>query len=219
MTSIQNKVIVITGSSEGIGAALAIRLAAGNKLVLAARRMDKLQEVAKQVQAAGGQVHCVACDVTEQAQCENLVEESVKVFGGIDMVVNNAGVSMHAWFEDITDRRQVELDLSSRSDNARQVDIRKRQAKAKKPVKKADPKLGANATNPGDGTTETARESVVEGGAGAEGVAAPMETTPALDSNVVQELEDFIAAQEMDGEVVVEDGVDGAENSHDDVKN
>ena len=53
----------------------------------------------------------------------------------------------------------------------------------------------------------------------AEGVAAPMETTPALDSNVVQELEDFIAAQEMDGEVVAEDGVDGAENSHDDVKN
>eukprot|EP01035_Chromulina_nebulosa_P009486 gene9486-12812_t len=65
--------------------------------------MEKLQEVGKQVEAAGGQVHCVACDVMEQAQCENLVEESVKAFGGIDMIVNNAGVSMHAWFEDITD--------------------------------------------------------------------------------------------------------------------
>ena len=103
MASIQNKVIVITGASEGIGAALAIKLAQGNTLVLAARRLEKLQEVGKQVVAAGGQVHCVACDVMEQAQCENLVEESVKAFGGIDMIVNNAGVSMHAWFEDITD--------------------------------------------------------------------------------------------------------------------
>jgi hypothetical protein len=110
-------------------------------------------------------------------------------------------------------------ELSSDSEEEEEDAPQKRTAKAKKPVKKADPKLGANATNPGDGTTETARESVVEGGAGAEGVAAPMETTPALDSSVVQELEDFIAAQEMDGEVVVEDGVDGAENSHDDVKN
>jgi len=102
MASIQNKVIVITGASEGIGAALAIKLAPGNKLVLAARRLEKLQEVGQKVEAAGGQVHCVACDVMEQAQCENLVEESVKAFGGIDMIVNNAGVSMHAWFEDIT---------------------------------------------------------------------------------------------------------------------
>ena len=103
MADIQNKIIVITGSSEGIGAALAIKLAPGNKLVLAARRLDKLKEVAKQVQAVGGQAHCVSCDVSEQAQCENLVEETVKAFGGIDMVVNNAGVSMHAWFEEITD--------------------------------------------------------------------------------------------------------------------
>jgi NADP-dependent 3-hydroxy acid dehydrogenase YdfG len=66
MASIQNKVIVITGASEGIGAALAIKLAAGNKLVLAARRIEKLQEVAKQVEAAGGKAHCVACDVMEQ---------------------------------------------------------------------------------------------------------------------------------------------------------
>ncbi|MDP2379480.1 MAG: SDR family NAD(P)-dependent oxidoreductase, partial [Pseudohongiella sp.] len=59
--------------------------------------------MAGQVQAAGGQAHCVTCDVTEQTQCENLVEEAVKTFGGIDMIVNNAGVSMHAWFEDISD--------------------------------------------------------------------------------------------------------------------
>ena len=55
MASIQNKVIVITGASEGIGAALAIKLAPGNKLVLAARRLEKLQEVGQQVEAAGGQ--------------------------------------------------------------------------------------------------------------------------------------------------------------------
>ena len=103
MASIHNKVVLITGASEGIGAALALRLAPGNKLVLAARRMEKLQEVAKQVQALGGQAHCVACDVTDQGQCENLVDEAVKTFDGIDVLVNNAGISMHAWFEDIKD--------------------------------------------------------------------------------------------------------------------
>ncbi|HEX4918540.1 MAG TPA: SDR family oxidoreductase [Limnobacter sp.] len=101
--AIQNQVILITGASEGIGAALAIALAPGNKLVLAARRIEKLQEVAAQVQAAGGQAHCVACDVTQQAQCEALVDEAVRTYGRLDTVVNNAGVSMHAWFEDITD--------------------------------------------------------------------------------------------------------------------
>lgn len=103
MSSIHNKTILITGASEGIGAALAIKLAPGNRLVLAARRLEKLQEVAAQVQAAGGRAHCIACDVTEQVQCDHLVNEAAGVFDGLDMVVNNAGVSMHAWFEDITD--------------------------------------------------------------------------------------------------------------------
>lgn len=103
MNKLTNQVILVTGASEGIGAALAIKLAKGNKLVIAARRLEKLQEVAKQIESAGGQAHCVSCDVSDQAQCENLVEETIQTFGRVDTVVNNAGISMHAWFDEITD--------------------------------------------------------------------------------------------------------------------
>ena len=103
MTWMNNKVIIITGASEGIGAALARALGPGNQLVLAARQTDKLKELAAFINANGGRAHAVTCDVSDQAQCESLVEETVKMFGAIDIVVNNAGVSMHAWFEDITD--------------------------------------------------------------------------------------------------------------------
>ncbi|GLR25123.1 SDR family oxidoreductase [Limnobacter litoralis] len=103
MSGIRNKVILVTGASEGIGAALAIRLAPGNKLVLVARRLDKLREVALQVEDAGGKALCIACDVSEQDQCERMVDQAVQAYGRMDVVINNAGVSMHAWFEDIED--------------------------------------------------------------------------------------------------------------------
>ncbi|HEY1059298.1 MAG TPA: SDR family oxidoreductase [Limnobacter sp.] len=103
MSWINDKVIIITGASEGIGEALAKRLGPGNTVVIAARRIEKLKEVAAHINANGGRAHAVACDVSDQAQCEALVEETIKMFGVIDIVVNNAGISMHAWFEDITD--------------------------------------------------------------------------------------------------------------------
>lgn len=103
MTKLTNQVILITGASEGIGAALATKIAKGNKLVIAARRLEKLKEVATQIEAAGGEAYCISCDVSNQAQCESLVDETVAKFGRIDTVVNNAGVSMHAWFDEITD--------------------------------------------------------------------------------------------------------------------
>lgn len=103
MSRIQNKVIIITGASEGIGRGLALALARGNQIVLAARTQSKLEEVAREVVKLGGKALSVVCDVSVQEQCENLVSETLRTFGRIDCVVNNAGVSMHAWFEDITD--------------------------------------------------------------------------------------------------------------------
>lgn len=101
-TAFQNKVIVITGASDGIGAELARQLAAFKpKLVLAARRRDALEVVAKACEAKGAQVHVVPTDVTIESQCRALIDESARHFGAIDMLVNNAGVSMHANFEDI----------------------------------------------------------------------------------------------------------------------
>ena len=99
-----NKTIIITGASDGIGAELARQLAVpGARLVLAARSLDKLHAVAAACTAAGAQVLAQRADVSVEADCASLIKATVEKFGGIDMLVNNAGVSMHAWFEDITD--------------------------------------------------------------------------------------------------------------------
>ena len=102
--SMKNKVIVITGASDGIGAELARQLAPlGAKLVLAARSTDKLHAVAAECQALGAQTAVVQCDVTLKDDCTRLTTEAVAAFGGIDILVNNAGVSMHGWFADTPD--------------------------------------------------------------------------------------------------------------------
>jgi short-subunit dehydrogenase len=96
----RDKVIVITGASSGIGAELARQLAArGAKLVLASRNAAALQEVAQAVPGA----YIVPTDVTREEDCRHLIEQSIAQFGRIDVLVNNAGISMSARFEDITD--------------------------------------------------------------------------------------------------------------------
>jgi short-subunit dehydrogenase len=98
------KTIIITGASDGIGAELARQLAVpGAQLVLAARGQDKLDAVAGECTQAGAQVLAVRTDVSVEADCKALINACVAKFGGVDALVNNAGVSMHAWFEDITD--------------------------------------------------------------------------------------------------------------------
>jgi short-subunit dehydrogenase len=105
----QGKTIVITGASDGIGAELARQLAADKpNLVLAARRMDALEVVAGQCRAAGAQVLTQRCDVGVQGDCIALIEAAVKQFGAMDVLVNNAGISMHAKFADITDTKVFE---------------------------------------------------------------------------------------------------------------
>lgn len=100
--SFEQKVIVITGASEGIGAELARQLAAFKpKLVLAARRQDALDAVAKECEAKGAQCLVVPTDVSIEADCRALIAAAVAHFEAIDILVNNAGVSMHARFADI----------------------------------------------------------------------------------------------------------------------
>ncbi|TFZ05779.1 SDR family oxidoreductase [Ramlibacter henchirensis] len=99
------KTYVITGASDGIGAELALQLAQRRRghaaLVLAARNREKLARVATQCQEAGADAVIVPTDVTQQSQCRALIEQAVRHFGGIDCLVNNAGMSAHALFEDI----------------------------------------------------------------------------------------------------------------------
>lgn len=94
----QNKVVVITGASSGIGKALAEKYAAeGWKLVAAARREELLQEFS--VRFSGTEVLAVKTDVTREADCQNLIDKAVKRFGRIDVLINNAGISMRALFD------------------------------------------------------------------------------------------------------------------------
>ena len=102
--SFANKVIIITGASDGIGAELARQLSRDKpKLVLAARRLDALQAVAAQCEALGATTFVKTTDVSIEADCRSLIAHAVDRFGGIDALVNNAGISMHANLDEITD--------------------------------------------------------------------------------------------------------------------
>ena len=100
-------VIVITGASEGIGAEMARQWAqrrgAQQALVLAARNVDKLNEVATQCRQHGAQVLVQRCDVGVQADCEALVTATLNTFGRLDTLVNNAGMSAQALLSEVTD--------------------------------------------------------------------------------------------------------------------
>ena len=100
----KDKVVVITGASKGIGAELARQLAArGAKLVLAARDLGELEKVAEECRKAGAQATAVKTDVTVAHDCHALMAGAALAYGGIDVLVNNAGATMWARFEDIED--------------------------------------------------------------------------------------------------------------------
>ena len=87
------KVAIITGASSGIGEATARKLAeAGAKVVLAARRADRLEDLQRDIEQSGGQALVVATDVTDRDQVKQLVQQARDTFGPIDILVNNAGL-------------------------------------------------------------------------------------------------------------------------------
>ena len=100
----QNKVVVITGASSGIGKALAeLYVSKGWHLVLAARRIERLTEFEKLYPETS--ILSVKTDVSVEADCRNLIERALERFGKIDVLINNAGISMRANFD------QVDLDV------------------------------------------------------------------------------------------------------------
>jgi NAD(P)-dependent dehydrogenase (short-subunit alcohol dehydrogenase family) len=101
---LRDKVAIVTGGSQGIGRAAALRLAAeGASVVIAARGRDLLEQVAGEIRAAGGRVAAVPVDVSRVEDCASLVAEAVKAFGRLDILVNNAGTSATGDFESVTD--------------------------------------------------------------------------------------------------------------------
>ena len=101
---LNGRVALVTGGSQGIGKAVAVMLAQeGASVVIAARGAELLDKVAAEIRAAGGKVHAVAADVSQAADCERLVAETIKTFGRLDILVNNAGTSATGEFESVTD--------------------------------------------------------------------------------------------------------------------
>lgn len=99
MSFFTDKVVVVTGGTEGIGKALVealIRL--GAKVATCGRNYDKLYNL--QMQYANVLLHAVTCDVSNEKDCERFIDSTIKIFGGIDILINNAGVSMRALFKD-----------------------------------------------------------------------------------------------------------------------
>lgn len=97
----KDKVIIITGASSGIGRALAEQFCGLKaKLVIAARTQDVLDSLAIELKGSGCEVLAVKTDVSLETDCRNLIDEAVNRFGGVDVLINNAGISMRALFEE-----------------------------------------------------------------------------------------------------------------------
>ncbi len=97
----KDKVVMITGASSGIGRATAMHFAkAGSKLVIAARSLEKLEELAQQLKNFGTEVLVVKADVSLEEDCKRLVDNCISKFGKLDVLINNAGISMRAMFND-----------------------------------------------------------------------------------------------------------------------
>lgn len=96
------RVVIITGASSGIGKALAEAYAEeGTALVLGARSIDKLEEVADKLEPESGGVTVVQTDVSKEEDCKNLIQSALDMYGRIDVLINNAGISMRAIFEEV----------------------------------------------------------------------------------------------------------------------
>lgn len=93
MSNIAQKVVLITGASSGIGEAAARHLAAkGARVVLGARRTDRLEKLAAEIRAAGGTADYLALDVTSLADMQAFADFALKTHGHIDVIINNAGL-------------------------------------------------------------------------------------------------------------------------------
>ncbi len=93
--SLEGKSAIVTGAGRGIGRAIALSLAeAGADVALAARTLSELEDLAAEIQALGSRAFAVPTDVSDSSQVEYMVEATLKEFGSIDVLVNNAGINL-----------------------------------------------------------------------------------------------------------------------------
>lgn len=100
--SLNGKIIVVTGASSGIGEAMArLYSKMGAKVVLGARNEKKLALLTQIIENEGGKATYVATDVTKEEECKRLIAKAVDTFGGVDVLICNAGISMRASFDEV----------------------------------------------------------------------------------------------------------------------
>lgn len=108
MENLKGKVVLVTGASSGIGEATARAFGAeGCRVVLAARRLERLQAVAAELEAAGSESLAVACDVSHLEDIRSLVHQVVERFGRIDILFNNAGFGRIDWLENLDPEEDI----------------------------------------------------------------------------------------------------------------
>lgn len=112
----QNQVVIITGASSGIGKSLALLLAdQGAKMAIAARRADRLEQVASECRLRGGEVLAIPTDVSNEFQCKALIEQTVADYGRLDMLINNAGMAASGLLDEFPDlhlfRQTLDINL------------------------------------------------------------------------------------------------------------
>jgi short-subunit dehydrogenase len=98
----KDKIVIVTGASSGIGEAIARQFSAhGSKVILAARSEDKLKKIVAEIQSLNQVASYVVTDVAREDDCKRLIEFTVKEYGAIDILINNAGLSMRARFQEV----------------------------------------------------------------------------------------------------------------------
>ena len=112
---LSGKVALVTGASSGIGEATALTLAAeGARVVLAARRVKRLDDLAERIRQSGGEALPIEADVTDEAQASAMVSRTLEVFGRLDVLLNIAGIGVAAPFQNTTTteyRQMVEVNI------------------------------------------------------------------------------------------------------------
>jgi len=104
VTRLQGKVAIVTGGGTGIGRGICLAFGReGAKVVVAARRLEKVEAVAAELRAAGGESLAAVCDVTKGADTRALVEAAERAFGRVDILVNNAGALSVSTVENISE--------------------------------------------------------------------------------------------------------------------
>ena len=107
--SLPGTVVLITGASSGFGEDAARLFAKeGCKVVLSARRLERLQALAADIQDSGGEALAIPVDVTQRAEIELMVQTTIDLYGKIDILFNNAGFGAVNWFEKIKPQRDIE---------------------------------------------------------------------------------------------------------------